>query len=251
MVAPAAKREAVAHLMDRHGMSQRRACRVVNTDRASVRYQATRASDAALRERLKALAQERRRFGYRRLHVLLRREGHVVNKKRVQRLYREEKLTVRRRGGRKRALGTRQPIAVPQAANQRWSLDFVSDQMTDARHGLPRQGWSAAPVAAHQSEGTASAVKRLNAKKAGCVVVFWEKPARYPTDAGVVLMKGPSLKRRSAEGAPATSRRGARQVRAPRARSASLDQPADWPTVFPQQPGLPRASALPRRDPWF
>ena len=133
MVAPAVKREAVAHLVTTREMSQRRACRTISADRASVRYKATRPSDAALRERLKALAQERRRFGYRRLHVLLRREGHVVNKKRVQRLYREEKLTVRRRGGRKRALGTRQPIAVPQAANQRWSLDFVSDQMTDGR----------------------------------------------------------------------------------------------------------------------
>jgi transposase InsO family protein len=80
-----------------------------------------RADDVALRERLKALAQERRRFGYRRLHVLLRREGHAVNKKRVQRLYREERLTVRRRGGRKRALGTRRPMVTPQAPDQRWS----------------------------------------------------------------------------------------------------------------------------------
>ena len=68
---------------------------------------------------MKALAQERRRFGYRRLHVLLRREGHAVNRKRVQRIYREERLTVRRRGGRKRAIGTRRPIETPMAANQR------------------------------------------------------------------------------------------------------------------------------------
>ncbi len=86
-----------------------------------------------MRERLKALAQERGRFGYRRLHVLLRREGHAVNRKRVQRIYREERLTVRRRGGRKRAIGTRRPIETPLAANKRWSLDFVSDQMTDGR----------------------------------------------------------------------------------------------------------------------
>jgi putative transposase len=92
-----------------------------------------RADDEALRERLKALAQERRRFGYRRLYVLLRRQGHAVNRKRVQRLYREERLTVCRRGGRKRAMGTRRPIETPLIANQRWSLDFVSDQMTDGR----------------------------------------------------------------------------------------------------------------------
>ena len=98
-----------------------------------MRYQAARPDDGALRERLKALAQERRRFGYRRLHVLLRREGHAVNRKRVQRLYREERLTVRRRGGRKRAIGTRRPMETPLAANQRWSLDFVSDQLTDGR----------------------------------------------------------------------------------------------------------------------
>ena len=86
MVTPAAHREAATYLQSAHGMSERRACRVIGADRASVRYQATRPDDGAIRERLKALAQERRRFGYRRLHVLLRREGQVVNKKRVQRL---------------------------------------------------------------------------------------------------------------------------------------------------------------------
>ena len=114
-------------------MSERRACRVLGVDRTSVRYRATRPPDGELREWLKALAAEQRRFGYRRLHVLLRREGPVVNRKRVQRLYREEKLTVRRRGGRNRAMGTRRPIEVPLQADQRWSLDFVSDQMTDGR----------------------------------------------------------------------------------------------------------------------
>jgi putative transposase len=133
MVTPAAHREAAAYLQSTYEMSQRRACRVISTDRTSVRYEATRPDDGHLRERLKALALERRRFGYRRLHVLLRREGHAVNKKRVQRIYREEWLTVRRRGGRKRAMGTRRPIETPLSANQRWSLDFVSDQMTDGR----------------------------------------------------------------------------------------------------------------------
>jgi putative transposase len=133
VVTPAAHREAAAYLQSTYEMSERRACRVIGADRTSGRYQAVRPDDAALRERLKALAQERRRFGYRRLHVLLRREGHAVNRKRVQRIYREERLTVRRRGGRKRALGARRPIETPQAANQRWSLDFVSDQLTDGR----------------------------------------------------------------------------------------------------------------------
>ena len=133
MVTPAARREAAAYLRQAFEISERRACRVIAADRTGVRYQATRPDDGELRERLKALAEQRRRFGYRRLHVLLRREGHVVNRKRVERLYREERLTVRRRGGRKRAMGTRRPIVTPLAANQRWSLDFVSDQLSDGR----------------------------------------------------------------------------------------------------------------------
>jgi len=132
-VTPAARREAAEHLQTAFEMSERRACRVLGADRTSVRYLATRPDDSDLRERLKALAQERRRFGYRRLHVMLRREGHAVNRKGVQRIYREERLTVRRRGGRKRAIGTRRPIETPLRPNQRWSLDFVSDQMTDGR----------------------------------------------------------------------------------------------------------------------
>jgi len=79
------------------------------------------------------LANQRRRFGYRRLHILLQREGIDVNHKKLFRLYREERLTVRKRGWRKRALGTRRPIPVPNRANQRWSLDFVSDALSDGQ----------------------------------------------------------------------------------------------------------------------
>src|SRR6185437_5829312 len=99
----------------------------------TVRYRSRRIDDASLRERLRMLAKERRRFGYRRLHVLLRREGFVVNHKRLFRIYREERLMVRKRGGRKRALGTRAPIPVPLRPNERWSLDFVSDQLACGR----------------------------------------------------------------------------------------------------------------------
>jgi putative transposase len=133
MVTSAAERDAVAHLQTAYGMSERRACKVLGCCRMTMRYQAIRVDDGDLRERMKAIAHERRRFGYRRLHVLLRREGHVVNHKRLFRIYREEKLAVRRRGGRKRAMGTRAPMLIPMAPNQRWSLDFVSDQMTDCR----------------------------------------------------------------------------------------------------------------------
>jgi putative transposase len=133
MVTPAAERKAVAHLVDAYGMSERRACKAIGCCRMTMRYKTTRADDAGLRQRMKAIAHERRRFGYRRLHVLLKREGYVINHKKLFRLYREEKLAVRRRGGRKRAIGTRAPMLVPMAPNDRWSLDFVSDQLTDGR----------------------------------------------------------------------------------------------------------------------
>jgi putative transposase len=133
MVTPAAERKAVAHLVKHHEMSERRACKTIGCCRMTIRYESTRPDDAALRERMKAIAHERRRFGYRRLHVMLGRAGFVVNHKRLFRLYCEEKLKVRRRGGRKRAMGTRRPIEAPLAPNQRWSLDFVSDQLTDGR----------------------------------------------------------------------------------------------------------------------
>ena len=133
MVTPAARREAVAHLREHHAVSERRACRVLGADRTAVRYRSVRPDDAATRARLRALAGERRRFGYRRLGLLLSREGLVLNHKKLRRLYAEERLQVRRRGGRKRALGTRAPIAVPDGPNQRWSLDFVSDSLSDGR----------------------------------------------------------------------------------------------------------------------
>ena len=130
---PAAKREAVARLQAFLGMSERRACRVIGTDRKSMRYRSQRDDDAEVRSKLRELAQQRRRFGYRRLHILLRREGIVINRKKTQRLYREEKLAVRRRRNRRRAIGARAPAPVVALPNQRWSLDFVHDQLASGR----------------------------------------------------------------------------------------------------------------------
>ena len=115
------------------GYSQRRACRLVGLDPKTYRYRARRGDDAPLRQRLRDLASQRRRFGYRRLHILIKREGVSVNHKKLYRLYREERLTVKKRGGRKRALGTRTPMALPQGPNQRWSLDFVADALACGR----------------------------------------------------------------------------------------------------------------------
>ena len=120
MVTPDAKRKAVAHACTVHAVSQRRACLALTIDRSTVRYTITRPDDALLREAMKAVAAGRRRFGYRRIHIMLDRQGIVMNQKKLRRLYREEKLQVRRRGGRKRALGTRRPMLVPDRANARW-----------------------------------------------------------------------------------------------------------------------------------
>lgn len=133
MVTPAARREAVAHLEQGYEMSERRACSLIGVDRSSVRYRHRRPDDRELREVLLGAAETHRRFGYRRLHVILRWDGHVLNRKRTQRLYREEGLSVRRRRSRKRAIGTRAPLVTEALANARWSVDFVQDQFADGR----------------------------------------------------------------------------------------------------------------------
>ena len=133
MVGPAAKRAAVAHLQDTMGLSERRACSIVGADRKTVRYCSRRPPDTELRARLRELANERRRFGYRRLFILLRREGEPSGINRIHRLYREEGLAVRQRRARRKAVGSRVPILVEARPNARWSLDFVHDQFANGR----------------------------------------------------------------------------------------------------------------------
>lgn len=131
MVGPAAKREAVADLQAVMGVSERRACSFVGADRKMVRYRSRRPPETELRTRLRDLANERRRFGYRRLFILLQREGEPSGVNRIYRLYRQEGLTVRK--ARRRAVGTRAPILVEAKPNARWSLDFVHDQFACGR----------------------------------------------------------------------------------------------------------------------
>ncbi len=119
--------------MKERDYSQRRACALVGMAPKTYRYVSAKPDDAMLRSKLREMAHERRRFGYRRLHLLLRRAGVEINHKKLFRLYREERLTVRRRGGRKRAIGTRAPMAIPQGPNQRWSVDFLHDVLADGR----------------------------------------------------------------------------------------------------------------------
>ena len=129
MVGLAAKRDAVAHLRGVLEMSERRACSLVAADRKMIRYRTRRPPDTELRARLRELANQRRRFGYRRLYILLRDKGEASGINRIYRLYREEGLAVRKRRTRRKAAGSRAPILVEAKPNARWSLDFVHDQL--------------------------------------------------------------------------------------------------------------------------
>ncbi|MBY5356482.1 IS3 family transposase [Rhizobium leguminosarum] len=133
MVGPAAQRDAVTHLKAVMGLSERRACQIISADRKTIRYRSSRPPEVELRAKLRDLANERRRFGYRRLFVLLRRDGEPSGVNRIYQLYREEGLSVRKRKARRRAVGTRAPILVEAKANARWSLDFVHDQFACGR----------------------------------------------------------------------------------------------------------------------
>jgi putative transposase len=133
VVTPAARRLAVGWLQDGFGVSQRRSCKVLGAVRSTMQYRSRRSDDAVLRAQLLELAAQRRRFGYRRLTVLLRRGGTLVNHKKVYRLYREEQLAVRRRKRKKLAAGTRIILAPPTGPNQRWSMDFMGDSLATGR----------------------------------------------------------------------------------------------------------------------
>ncbi|MEZ4522924.1 MAG: IS3 family transposase [Thermomicrobiales bacterium] len=128
-----AKREAMEHLQDRFTVSERYACRLVGVSRSTVRYQRRSRDDTALVERLRELARARPRFGYRRLHALLRREGEMVNHKRVYRLYRTAGLAVPQRKRKRVAASRGQAVHIGMRPNEHWSLDFMSDTLSTGR----------------------------------------------------------------------------------------------------------------------
>jgi putative transposase len=133
MVGPQAKREAVTVLMAERDFGVTRACGLAQLSRSLYRYRGRRPACTELRERLLAIAAEKRRYGYRRVYLRLRREGWVVNRKRVYRLYREAGLAVRRRKRKRIGPFERKPLPKPLAANLSWSMDFVSDGLADSR----------------------------------------------------------------------------------------------------------------------
>ncbi len=128
-----AKRKAVGFLMSEMGLSERRACRIVGLARSVQQYRPMPKDDAAAIKRMKELASENRRYGYLRLHAMLRREGLVVNPKRTYRLYTEQGLQVRTKKRRKLPRRDRVAPQVPEKPMQRWSMGFVGDQLADCR----------------------------------------------------------------------------------------------------------------------
>jgi putative transposase len=133
MVSPQVKRQAVDVLKDEHGLGVTRACGLTGISRSLYRYRSRRPECAALRARIEELAAVKRRYGYRRIHILLRREGWQVNRKRTYRLYREAGLAVRRRKRKRIGLVERRPLPRPAAANLSWSMDFVADCLASGR----------------------------------------------------------------------------------------------------------------------
>lgn len=133
MVTPEAKRQAVKHLRERFGQSQRKLCKLIGLPLSSWYYKAKPDDSQQIRARLRELAAERRRWGYRQMHEVLRREGMLINHKRTERLYREEQLQIKIRRRKKTAAKLRVPLAYPDRINQRWSMDFMSDNLANGR----------------------------------------------------------------------------------------------------------------------
>ena len=133
MVKPQGRRRLVRFFQEAFGLSRRKSCGLAGISRSAVEYQPRRESDGKLRSRILELARERPRYGYRRIHVLLTREGHPGNRKRVYRMYREEQLAVRRRRRKRVAAAPREALPVPSRLNVRWSMDFMADTLADGR----------------------------------------------------------------------------------------------------------------------
>ena len=133
MVTPEAKRACSAVLIKEHKRSERKACNLLGAHRSVVRYSCVRNGIEQLQGKIKKIAYEKRRFGYRRIHMILKRDGEKINHKKVYRIYKQLGLKVLKRGGRKRALGIRQTESPITGPNQRWALDFVQDALWNGR----------------------------------------------------------------------------------------------------------------------
>ena len=126
------KKEAVEVMME-IGVSERRACDLVDINRSTKRYESQSKDDSELRQEVREIAFKSKRFGYRRIHAKIKKKGRLVNHKKIYRIYSEEALKLRRKTGKKISEFRGAPAAVPEKPNERWSLDFVSDTLWSGR----------------------------------------------------------------------------------------------------------------------
>ena len=133
MVTPQAKKACAQAVVKEHSFSERRACALVGTYRSLLRYSSKKPEERAIVNQIKEIAYEKKRFGYRRIHIMLKRLGMKINHKKVYRIYKNCGLKVLKRGGRKKALGTRKIELFVTRPNEKWALDFVCDALADGR----------------------------------------------------------------------------------------------------------------------
>lgn len=167
------RRQVVEGVKAVRGVSERRAIRYTGFPASTMRYRSVRPPEEAFRARIRALAEERPRWGYRMIHTLLRREGWPVNRKRVQRIYREEGLAVRSRGRKRRSQVPRVARTVPTRPNERWSMDFVSDALSSGRRfrcltildEFHRESLAIHPAHSIPATGVIAVLERLRAER--------------------------------------------------------------------------------------
>jgi putative transposase len=173
MARPALKRQAVDYIVSHHSTSERRACRLIQQHRSVQYYRSCKDPQLALRARMRELAQVRIRYGYRRIQVLLRREGWSVGKNRVYRLYCEEALQLRSKlPRRRRMVVTRRERYVPTQPGQAWSMDFVADQLVNGQRFriltvvdvYTREALAVEPAPRMGAEGVVAICNRLAAQ---------------------------------------------------------------------------------------
>jgi len=188
MARPALKRQVVDYIVSHHGTSERRACRLVKQHRSVQYYCSSKDPQFALRARLRELAQVRIRYGYRRLHVLLRREGWAVGKKRVYRLYCEEALQLRSKLPRRRRMAvTRRERYAPTRPGQAWSLDFVADQLVNGQRFriltvvdvFTREALAVEPATRMGADGVVAICNRLAARLGAPRRVFVDNGSEF------------------------------------------------------------------------
>jgi putative transposase len=175
-------------LQDAFRVSERRGCEVLGCHRSTHRYRSVRADDTPLRARIRDIAETRVRYGYQRVHTLLRREGWHVNHKRVHRIYREEGLNLRTKRPRRHVSGARRErCPVASTINEQWSMDFVADNLFDGRRirvltvvdNFTRECLAATPGQSLRGEDVVMVMERLRARRGTPQVIFCDNGSEF------------------------------------------------------------------------